>query len=470
MAAMLSPRPLAVSSLASLGLAAILGFSREARADGIMIIDVPKKISADIFVDELRVTAQGVLIVKSQRDKGTGAIHIRARKITVAKGGKITATAAGYTGVNNADGSAAPSSGGGGKRSLMVNQPGGGGGYLNAGASGADGACAPLGGSEGGKGFATPTVTTPIFGSAGGAANSTNMGNAGGDGGGVIILEAAAIVIDGTVEAEGEMGKVVSSVAAGGGSGGFIAVTTASLSGVGTISAAGGDGPSSAGAGMIPPNNGGGGAGGVVFLQTRMITQALKDMVHVEGGATGSCAALTAAVGKLDVGPEDPAFCVDVDGDGAFAHECQGTDCDDSEAAIHPDAKEICNAVDDNCDGTINEGATLCAAGTLCDPTLLKCVGVPDAGADSGPPVDVGARPDHLAFESGCALGDGDGGGLGALATVTLGLGVLATRRRRAAPRAATTPGDELVTPAPGHDARISGRASRSPCPAPKPG
>jgi hypothetical protein len=42
---------------------------------------------------------------------------------------------------------------------------------------------------------------------------------------------------------------------------------------------------------------------------------------------------------------------VDADGDGHAACE----DCDDSDAAVNPDATELCNGVDDDCDGTVDE-------------------------------------------------------------------------------------------------------------------
>lgn len=44
----------------------------------------------------------------------------------------------------------------------------------------------------------------------------------------------------------------------------------------------------------------------------------------------------------------------DADGDG----NPTTTDCDDLDAAIHPDAIETCNEVDDNCDGSREEGVT----------------------------------------------------------------------------------------------------------------
>ena len=48
----------------------------------------------------------------------------------------------------------------------------------------------------------------------------------------------------------------------------------------------------------------------------------------------------------------------DSDGDGFSVED---GDCDDTNAAIHPEATEICNEVDDNCDDEIDnieEGAT----------------------------------------------------------------------------------------------------------------
>src|SRR5689334_5070238 len=113
MPAMLSPRPLASSALALLGLAATLGFARTARATPSLTITTKTTIGADLLLDQLTVTSTGTLVVKPLRGEGTGTLHIRARKITVEANGIITATKAGYLGVNGADGDAAPGSGGG---------------------------------------------------------------------------------------------------------------------------------------------------------------------------------------------------------------------------------------------------------------------------------------------------------------------------------------------------------------------
>jgi hypothetical protein len=69
---------------------------------------------------------------------------------------------------------------------------------------------------------------------------------------------------------------------------------------------------------------------------------------------------------------------VDVDMDGFAARSVGGTDCDDSSATVNPWAAEICNGMDDNCDGDADEVLDPAnATGCVTDPTCMsggRCV------------------------------------------------------------------------------------------------
>jgi hypothetical protein len=56
----------------------------------------------------------------------------------------------------------------------------------------------------------------------------------------------------------------------------------------------------------------------------------------------------------------------DADGDGAISSLCCngddcGTDCDDTQPGVGPTSPEVCNRIDDDCDGTVDEGVLLMA-------------------------------------------------------------------------------------------------------------
>jgi len=56
-----------------------------------------------------------------------------------------------------------------------------------------------------------------------------------------------------------------------------------------------------------------------------------------------------------DTGDDTGSSSADVDADG---HTVDDGDCDDTNAAINPDAEELCDQLDNNCDGEIDEGVT----------------------------------------------------------------------------------------------------------------
>ncbi len=74
-----------------------------------------------------------------------------------------------------------------------------------------------------------------------------------------------------------------------------------------------------------------------------------------DAGATGGIAAFVDA--DLD-GHGDPASPTTVCGDTVGAgFVIAGDDCDDADAAIYPGAEEVCDDLDNNCDGQVNEGS-----------------------------------------------------------------------------------------------------------------
>jgi hypothetical protein len=52
---------------------------------------------------------------------------------------------------------------------------------------------------------------------------------------------------------------------------------------------------------------------------------------------------------------DDPGACVDADGDGYGANCSAGPDCNDGDDSVHPNAAELCDGADNDCDGNTDE-------------------------------------------------------------------------------------------------------------------
>lgn len=71
--------------------------------------------------------------------------------------------------------------------------------------------------------------------------------------------------------------------------------------------------------------------------------------------ALGLMVCLALACGNGGDDSDHDESCVDNDGDG-YGQNCDlGQDCNDSSAAVHPGAMELCDGIDNNCDGQTDE-------------------------------------------------------------------------------------------------------------------
>ncbi|MBN1543860.1 putative metal-binding motif-containing protein [Candidatus Woesearchaeota archaeon] len=112
------------------------------------------------------------------------------------------------------------------------------------------------------------------------------------------------------------------------------------------------------------------------------------------------------------------AFCIDADSDSYTLDR----DCDDTSSAVYPGAVELCNLVDDDCDGTVDEGCSCTPAGSTqpcgtdageCSAGVRTCLPGGTWGACTGTPpsVEVCDRLDNDCdgmTDEGCGCVDGE--------------------------------------------------------------
>ena len=77
-------------------------------------------------------------------------------------------------------------------------------------------------------------------------------------------------------------------------------------------------------------------------------------------------------------------------------HEAADDDCDDADATVNPDADELCNGVDDDCDGSVDEDSAVDAATWYADTDA-------DGYGDAASPAAACSEPSgHVADDADC--------------------------------------------------------------------
>jgi len=259
---------------------------------------------------------------------------------------------------------------------------GGGGGYGASGGGGGVGIPWSTPGSGGASYGSSSSITEYTAGSGGGGGASTcdgyNGGNGGDGGGAIYIYASSALTVSGTITSDGSTGTTGGG-GGGGGAGGAIVLDSPSVtfSGSASLTATGGN----AGNGYWGyAGGGGGGAGGRIKVQYGCLTGSYS--TAVTGGTGGSNAYNDTYYGYIasSSGGTGTTYSVsgysglttyylDADGDGygdpsrtttacsvPSGYSANDDDCDDSNRAVNPAATDVCDGIDNDCDGLVDDG------------------------------------------------------------------------------------------------------------------
>ena len=99
--------------------------------------------------------------------------------------------------------------------------------------------------------------------------------------------------------------------------------------------------------------------------------------------------------------PQEMGCQIDVDGDGSMSMECGGDDCDDEDPRRFPGNTDICDEVDNDCNGTLNDGVT-CTILAHSNDRMYRLDFFAGTSVDIGPAVeslwDIDTHPDGTTY------------------------------------------------------------------------